>query len=177
MVTLLVDVLIGLVMAMLVYGALHDFAARTVPNAIPVVIFFVGGALRAIEHDLARGLLVAAVSFAILLPLWMARIIGGGDVKLWTAMAMVLPPALPDQIGFLVSVALLGGALAIAYLALHRVVVAPVFLGVRNGSLVRRALRAEAWRIARRGPLPYGVAIAGAGLLVLAPSILGRIGG
>lgn len=55
MVTILVDVLIGLVMAMLVYGALHDFAARTVPNAIPVVIFFLGGALRAIEHDLPRG--------------------------------------------------------------------------------------------------------------------------
>ena len=76
MVTILVDVLIGLVMAMLVYGALHDFVARTVPNAIPVVIFFLGGALRAIEHDLPRGLLVAAESLIASTPMVIARIPG-----------------------------------------------------------------------------------------------------
>ena len=36
----------------------------------------------------------------------------------------------------------------------------PVPALARPGALPARALRAEAWRIRRRGPLPYGVAIA-----------------
>jgi prepilin peptidase CpaA len=35
--------------------------------------------------------------------------------------------------------------------------------------LVRRVLRAEAWRINRRGPLPYAFAIAGGAILTLLP--------
>jgi len=177
MMAIIANSLVGLVVTMLLYGALHDLAARTVPNMVPVAIFFMGGALRAVEHNLPLGLLIAAISFVVLLPLWMFGIIGGGDVKLWTAMAMVIPPTLSGQIGFLVSVFILGGVLALIYLGLRRVVVAPVFVGVRHGSLARRVLRAEAWRISHRGPLPYAMAIAGGGLLTLATPMLGRIGG
>lgn len=89
---------------------------------------------------------VATVTFLVLAGLFALRMMGGGDVKLLTALALWLPVG--QFLHLLVYMALLGGVLTIA-------------LG--------------AWHITRRQrdklKVPYGVAIASAGLIVLAPQL------
>ena len=64
-------------------------------------------------------------------------------------------------------VLLAGGILAILYISLRLIIQRPH--SSRSGTLVQRAMRAEAWRICRRGPLPYAFAIAGGAILSLLP--------
>jgi prepilin peptidase CpaA len=61
----------------------------------------------------------------------------------------------------LLGTGLAGGALALGFLGLRPFV--PAAPGPRPAVLLARVLRAEGWRIRRRGPLPYAVAIAIAG--------------
>ena len=101
--------------------------------------------------------------------LWLRGALGGGDVKLLAATALLLPPALiPAQ---LLAVALAGGALALLHLALR-----PLLRNLRadgrpRGAL-RRALRREGRRIRAGAPLPYGVAIAlGTAFVLIRPEV------
>ncbi len=161
-------------LCLLVYAALHDFAARTVPNWLPVCVLLVGIALRILDKSLIAGLAVAAVSFVLLFGLWLAGGIGGGDVKLWPATALLIPPQFQVEMNFFLRVFIIGGLLALVYLALW------IFMPKRRpgpelrkaglkAGLGRRILRAEAWRIARRGPLPYAFAISGSAIITLLP--------
>ena len=64
-----------------------------------------------------------------------------------------------------IATAIAGGVLAVAYLLLERTLMPtnkPASM-----SLLRRVIAVEAWRIRRRGPLPYGVAIAAGGAFIL----------
>jgi prepilin peptidase CpaA len=111
---------------------------------------------------------VAALIFGLLLPFAVMGMLGGGDLKLATAIAIGLPPLGSYQ--FVVATAVAGGLLALLYLAAHRLALrraAPSRAAGRAASLLRRVLAAEAWRVRRRGPLPYGVAIAAGAALVL----------
>jgi prepilin peptidase CpaA len=170
-----VDLILGVsALCLLVYAALHDFAARTVPNWLPVCVLLLGIALRLLDKSLLAGLAVAAVSFILLFMLWLAGGIGGGDVKLWPATALLIPPHWQLELNFFLRVFIIGGLLALLYLALwifmpkRRLAPAPRPSGLKSG-LVRRILRAEAWRIARRGPLPYAFAISGSAIITLLP--------
>ena len=82
-------------------------------------------------------------AFAILAGLFAAGAMGGGDVKLLTALALWLP--WQPFLKLVVVMALLGGVLTLVCVAWHRI-------SRRSGKL----------------EIPYGVAIAGAGLWVLA---------
>jgi prepilin peptidase CpaA len=90
---------------------------------------------------------VAAATFAVLAGLFALRAMGGGDVKLLTALALWIEPI--PFVRLLVMMALLGGVLTIVF---------------------------GAWHIARRRKdrlaIPYGVAIALAGLWILGTSYL-----
>ncbi len=171
-----VTYLFGIIaIALLVYAALHDLAARTVPNWLPLCVLLVGCGFRLEDHTLGTGLIIAAATFAFLFVIWVLGVMGGGDVKLWAATALLIPPQLRPELGFFLHVFLLGGLLGIIYLALW-----PLLRRLRRGAapssrrlgLFRRALRAEAWRIARRGPLPYACAISAAAILTLIPASL-----
>jgi hypothetical protein len=74
---------------------------------------------------------------------------------------------------FFLRVFLIGGALAVVYLALWLPVARLRSRGVGTfgaaQSLLQRVVRAEVWRISRRGPLPYAVAISGSAILTLLP--------
>lgn len=150
------------VAVLLLHAALHDLAARTVPNRTSAALGCAGAGLRLIGGDLAAGLLLALLVLAGAAALWLRGWLGGGDVKLLAALALAVPPA--QVAPMLAAVALAGGAVACAHLLLRRVVRLP---RTRRAGLVARAWRAEAWRILRRGPLPYAVAIAGGGLFTL----------
>jgi len=140
----------------LLAAALHDIAARTIPNRLCLGIALVGLVARTMAGDVLAGLLASGLVFLLALLAWRCRVMGGGDVKLLAACALLAPPAAVP--GLILAVALAGGLLALGYLGLRPVLPAPV--AGRPTALPARALRAEAWRIRRGGPLPYAVAIA-----------------
>ena len=141
--------------AALSLAALHDIVARTIPNRLCLAIACAGLAARALADELLPGLLAGSLVFLLGWAAWRCRMMGGGDVKLLAACALLVPPAAAP--GLILAVAMAGGVLALAYLGLRPLV--PVPAPARPAPLLARARRAEAWRIRRRGPLPYGVAI------------------
>lgn len=163
----LMIVLSVIAITLLVYAALHDFAARTVPNWLPLCVFAIGLISRIADHSLLPALLIAGVTFLILFGIWFAGAIGGGDVKLWAATALLIPPHWQPELSFFLRVVIIGGILALAYLLLCLCLPKP--RASREGGLFRRVLRVEAWRIGRRGPLPYAFAIAGSAIITLLP--------
>jgi prepilin peptidase CpaA len=155
--------------ALLVYAALHDLAVRTVPNWLSVAVLTIGVVLRILDHSLLLAAIMALVSFLALFAIWMAGAMGGGDVKLWAASVLLIPPYWRVELDFFLYVVLFGGGLAVVYLLLSLVV--PRLKLSRGGGWLRRFARAELWRIGRRGPLPYACAISGGALVVLMPQI------
>jgi prepilin peptidase CpaA len=156
-------VLIGL--CLLVGAALHDVAVRTVPNWVSVALLPMGIVARLVSGDLLLGLTAALCVFAAAVALWLFGLMGGGDSKLLGAVALLVPPGrLPE---LLLATAICGGVLAIVYLVMSQLISRPA-KGKRR-TIVGRIVKAERWRLSRRGPLPYAVAIAGGGVLSLSP--------
>lgn len=102
--------------------------------------------------DVGWQLATAAATFAVLALLFAIRAMGGGDVKLLTALALWIKPAWFLQL--LLVMAIAGGVLTILFGCWH---------------VIRR--RRE--RIA----IPYGIAIAGAGLWVIASRYIPAVSG
>jgi prepilin peptidase CpaA len=162
------DVFAWLGLAGLAAAALSDVARRRIPNAIAAIV-----ALAGLSRQLAGGGHAAAFALAATVGvlglatlLWLRGLLGGGDVKLLAAVALLVPaPAVP---ALLLAVAIAGGALSLLHLGLRATLPAPA--ARRPAGTLARALRCEAWRIRRGAPLPYGVAIAaGAAFVVIRP--------
>lgn len=155
--------------ALLGFAAWRDVATRTIPDSVSVTLAVCGLALRCLEGwQAVASSLVVATSLFLLLFLCHARgAIGGGDVKLLTALSLGLPPLGSYQL--VVATALVGGALALLYLILPCLLPAGTSLGRPRSctTALRRIAAIEARRIRRRGSMPYGVAIAIGGALVL----------
>jgi prepilin peptidase CpaA len=149
--------------ALLLLASLRDLSARTVPNWLSATLGVAGVLARAMDDDLAAGLLAATAVFVVAAICWRRGWLGGGDVKLLGAAATAVPPG--SVLTLIVVMALAGGGLSLFYLAARRLVPAPA--AQRPGSLMARVLRVECWRIRRGGPLPYACAIAAGGLFVL----------
>lgn len=105
----------------------------------------------------AGAVLCAAAVFSAGALLFSRGLMGGGDVKLLSAATLWAGPALTPAL--LIGTAFLGGLLTLALLSplALRAVFAP----------------AEVASAVRRMPVPYGVAIAGAALIVTLPPNLG----
>lgn len=158
------DYILPIALIALLAAALHDIAARTIPNRIALGIAALGLLQRILAGELGWGLVAAGAVFILGILAWRYGVMGGGDVKLLAACALLASPWLvPDMI---LAIALAGGVLALGYILMRRLVRAPA--GPRPDGVLRRLLRAEAWRISRGGPLPYGVAIFGGVVLTLA---------
>ncbi len=156
---LLHDAIAGL----LIFAAVRDVATRTVPNWVSVALLAVGIALQAVAGNLPAAALAGIVVFAAAALMWRQGWLGGADVKLLGAGAVTVAPGSVEN--FLLAIALTGGGLALLYLGLSLVVRRP-----KNGprkTFLSRILKAEAWRIHNRGPIPYAAAIAAGGLFTL----------
>jgi prepilin peptidase CpaA len=164
---LLYSFLTSCAILLLIWAALHDLAARTVPNALPAAILGIGICVRTMGHSVFFSLLIASAIFIILFAFWLMGAIGGGDVKLWGASAVLIPPHLQTEFSCITRILLTGGGLALLYLTLRLIVRRP--RASLSGSLVTRVARAEAWRISRKAPLPYAFAIAGGTIFTLLP--------
>lgn len=156
-------------MGLVLIAAVHDIVARTVPNWVSVLLALVGLGARIVDGKLMIGLLAALSVFMVAAFLWRRGWLGGGDVKLLGAAALVLPPT--SVIPFIVAMSISGSLLAMAYLAAGyaaRAVRRPVATnGARPNGLIARAKRVELWRMRRGGPLPYACAIAAGFLFIL----------
>ncbi|SHN56449.1 prepilin peptidase CpaA [Erythrobacter sanguineus] len=143
--------LIGLAIA-LVFAAFTDIRRRQIDNwlngaiALGAPLFWWASGI-SLWPDVAIQLGVAFAAFVLLAGLFALKVMGGGDVKLLTVLALWIPPQIFLQL--LVIMAIAGGVLTIAMGAWH-------------------FLRRQKERLA----IPYGVAIAFGGLWVLAANYL-----
>jgi prepilin peptidase CpaA len=165
----LVMVIALAMLALLMASAWCDIATRTIPDSFGLLLLALGGFARALEGPAALALSAATALtlFLLLLAAYSRGLLGGGDVKIITAMAIGLSPL--DSYRFVVATAIAGGVLGVLYLMLsqrlrtrHRTPRSET-----RRSLLGRVAAIESWRIRRRGSLPYGVAIAVGGAFVL----------
>lgn len=146
---------------LLLYVATIDIATRLIRNEICVALALLGIASQLPNSmQVAESLITAAILFLLLLVVYTCGGIGGGDVKLLTALAIGFPPT--GAIQLLTITVLAGGVLALAHL-LMRLLPYPR-LAPAGSSLARRVYAIERWRHLRHAPLPYGVAIACGGI-------------
>ena len=138
--------LCALAIALLI-AAFTDIRSRRIANwlngaiALGAPLYWYASDL-ALWPDVAWQLGVAVATFAVLSILFAIRAMGGGDVKLLTALALWIPPL--AYLNLLTMMALLGGVLTIGF---------------------------GMWHIYRRQKdkltIPYGVAISMAGLWII----------
>ncbi len=150
------EILLAAGLALLVFAALHDAAFRTVPNTVCAGLALCGLLMRGLDGDLPSALAAALLVFACAFICWRLRWMGGGDVKLLGAVALLVPPVHVPMM--LISICLAGGALTIPYIIARRRLRAPT--GAKPATVIARVLRTERRRLRQGGPLPYAVAIA-----------------
>ncbi len=146
-------------------GAVLDLRWRRIPNWLTGSTLLLGIVANALLRGVDGGVLAlagAAVGLAMLLPFYVLKAMGGGDVKLLAGVgALVGPHAL-------VSVAVYGGVVG-GLLSLVVLLMSGRFLEMVQRAVV---LRTSAPRSGLKAP--YGVAIAaGMVLSMLLPSVLG----
>ena len=140
----------------LVLAAAEDAWRYRISNSLSasiVAMFIVVAALRGFRIDWLDHLAGAGLVFAVGVPMFARGWLGGGDVKLLTAVALWC--GLGDLPLLLVLMSVIGGVLVIVLLMVRRALPATNDAAPRHGLL------------RRNGPIPYGIAIAFAGLLVL----------
>lgn len=150
------------------YAALGDLLTRTIPDLVCLAVAGLGVVLR-LRVGLtpaAESIAGAAVLFGLLFLAYTRHAIGGGDVKLASALAVGMPPLL--IVDFVVATVLVGGGIGLLYSLLRRCIVRPA--GRRRSLLVRIAV-IECWRARRHNSVPYGVAIASGAAIVLLPTL------
>ncbi|NQV98350.1 MAG: prepilin peptidase [Rhodospirillales bacterium] len=146
--------------SVLLCGAVSDIRTLEIANWISIVLVlaYLPAALNAdlIFSQIAVHYGVALVVFMGSIALYALKLFGGGDVKFLAAVALWVP--WHDLGSFLFLVALLGGLLAIV-----------IWITAKLPSLamVRRKLTWIGTDHLHRQSIPYGVAIAGAGLMVI----------
>ena len=146
----------AIVALLLLWAAVVDWRRREIPDTATIAIAVLALPYWWATHvslwpGVAIQLAVAVVAFAVFAGVWALRQMGGGDVKLLVALALLLPPA--DFMAMLFVMAIAGGVLTVVMIVDHR----------------RRA-SADAFEN------PYGIAIAFAALWVLAERYLNHLG-
>ena len=148
------EVLLVLLAFLLVAAAVIDIRTRLISNRLVVAVavlaplywWSVGLPL---WPDAAIQLAVALGVFALLALAFQIGMMGGGDVKLATALVLWFSPE--STLRFLVVMSLVGGVVTLLFWAIHRV-------GKKEG----------------RPKIPYGVAISIGGLAILAQRFLNQ---
>ncbi len=153
------------VTCLLLFACWHDVATRTLPDTAALLLAAAGIALQAPQGGLGWAVVAAGLVFLGAAAVWAAGALGGGDVKLLGACALVVGPA--GVPAMLLATAIAGGGLACIYLLGRRrppnIPAAPA----GSAALGARIRRAELRRLGRGGPLPYAVAIAAGTLFTL----------
>jgi prepilin peptidase CpaA len=155
--TIGVAIAIG-VLLVIAYG---DMRTRRIPNALAAAIAGLGLARMVLAADpvaTADTVAASAAILAVAFLLYWRGILGGGDAKLVAAMALLI--GFRDLFDFLLLMSVCGGVLAFAILARdklrpHRWRLSPASMLSMSGAATARST------------VPYGVAIAAAGVAML----------
>lgn len=144
-------------------AAYNDIKEFRIPNITSLVIassFFVFAAFFLSPIEIAYHVLIASIVFSLTFILYMKNAFGAGDVKLlsalslWASATMIMP--------FLFAVSLFGGVFAILVLVSQK----RLHTQTHNKNNDKKENTLIAW-IKTRQEIPYGVAIAFGGVLVL----------
>lgn len=153
---ILANLLVAILAAMLIVAAAGDLRARLIPNWLNLAIaltaipfWWLSG--YALWPDIAIQIGLAAGMFVFFAILFHMGMMGGGDVKLLAALALWLP--LASMVKLLVIMSIAGGVLTLVMLARKR--------------LASREEKTE---------VPYGVAIAFAGIWLIGERYLYQFG-
>ncbi|HTT80071.1 MAG TPA: prepilin peptidase [Stellaceae bacterium] len=153
--------------AVMAVAAFEDFRRLVIPNLLPILLCVAWPAYFAAAPSWSGALVAIGGALAVFVvgaALFARGYLGGGDVKLLAAAALWAGPA--GLLTLLLLTAVLGGVLAL-------------FLLMPIGGQLAAAARlmlGEPPLPAARGlavPVPYGVAIAGAALIVVVSPIFG----
>ncbi|WP_377291740.1 prepilin peptidase [Rhizobium sp. SG2393] len=148
----------------LAFAAVNDLLTMTIPNRISLVLiasFLVIAPLSGFgAADIGYHLLAALIVFSGCFALFAINVMGGGDAKLLTAAALWYGYN-TSLIEFLSTTALLGGFLTIIILIIRS---QGLLIAATRLPLPAMLLNAE--------KIPYGIAIAGGGLMTYAASPL-----
>jgi prepilin peptidase CpaA len=146
-------------------AAVIDVRSRRIPNWLTFGTLVLGVVINAWLHGFSGALTAiagAGLGAALLLPFYLLRAMGAGDVKLLAALGALLGPS--ALLSVAVYGALVGGAMSLSILLVR----GRLLLGVGE-ALVSRRLPSLSGATA-----PYGVAIAGGVYLsMLLPSVIG----
>jgi prepilin peptidase CpaA len=148
--------------ALMVIAAIEDLRRLVIPNAVALslcVLWPLYIAPTASVITVAGAIGCAAIVFIVGAICFSRGFLGGGDVKLLTVATLWAGPGLAPSL--LLATGVLGGALALILLVppcAHLATLARVKLGADTASTPTRALAT---------PVPYGIAIATAALLVI----------
>jgi len=145
----------------------HDVRTRRIPNELSLAIAGLGLARIALAADMADAgysLAAAAMIFAVTFALFRYGAFGGGDAKIIPATALLI--GYRELLDFLFLMSLCGAALALATIATEKLG-APVkrLCLTRHVSLIAETKGKRA--PAKGSTVPYGVAVAAAGVLTL----------
>jgi prepilin peptidase CpaA len=148
------DLLLGALAVILVVAAVIDVRTFTISNRLNMVVALLAPVFwwsigMPLWPDIAIHVGVAVAVFVLLSIAFFMGMMGGGDVKLAAALALWFSPA--ATLRFLVFMSIAGGLLTLIVLVIHKVRSSP-----------------------GRPKVPYGVAIAIGGLMILAQRFLNQ---
>jgi prepilin peptidase CpaA len=148
------DLLLGALAVILVVAAVIDVRTFTISNRLNMVVALLAPVFwwsigMPLWPDVAIHVGVAVAVFVLLSIAFFMGMMGGGDVKLAAALALWFSPA--AALRFLVFMSIAGGLLTLIVLVIHKVRSSP-----------------------GRPKVPYGVAIAIGGLMILAQRFLNQ---
>ena len=148
------EILLGLLALLLVVAAVIDVRTFTISNRLNLCIALMAplywwSAQLPLWPDIGLQVAIAAGVFALLAVAFYAGMMGGGDVKLAAALALWFSPQ--STLRFLIFMSIAGGLLTLVVVGLHR---------TRKKS--------------GKPEVPYGVAIAAGGLIILIQRFLNQ---
>jgi len=149
--------LLGVLVLLLAAAALQDMYRLRISNLFPVAIVLLFPAYavgKGLEASIWQNGAVFLTVLALGVLAFGAHWLGGGDVKLLAATALWFDIAGAARL--IGTIAVLGAAIALFFIMFRRVVPEPVLL--RSGMV----------SLKRRGPIPYGIGIAGGAIAVIA---------
>jgi prepilin peptidase CpaA len=153
--------------SLMALAAWTDLFTMTIPNPIPAtltlgyfaVAISIGVPANTIFQGLTCGLTILAIGFA----LFCSRVIGGGDAKFAAAIGLWIGWAAISD--FAMNAAICGGAISLTLLAARKYEL-PKYVA-------RQPWISRLWN--QQAGVPYGIALAGAGLMQYAHSPIWRV--
>ena len=151
---LFTEILLGILALLLVVAAVIDVRTFTISNKLNLTVALLAPLYWWSAHlplwpDIGLQVAVAACVFALLAGAFYAGMMGGGDVKLAAALALWF--SIKSTFQFLIYMSIAGGLLTLVVMVLHRMKKKP-----------------------GKPEIPYGVAIALGGLIILIQRFLNQ---